>query len=123
MIPNEPYFSKLEPYILPAILVLVAVAAFGLGRLSAAPGHQALRILYPNAQLATPTAARVGEPAPASAKTAEGGSFVASKNGAKYYLTTCSGAGRIKDENKVYFASAAAAKAAGYEPAVGCPGL
>jgi hypothetical protein len=51
------------------------------------------------------------------------GSYVASKNGEKYYLSTCSGAKRINEENKVWFASAAAAQAAGYAPAANCTGL
>lgn len=49
--------------------------------------------------------------------------IVASKYGTKYYLTSCSGADRISEKNKVYFASAAAALAAGYAPASGCKGL
>lgn len=124
MVPKEPLFSKLEPYLVPAIVVLVGVGAFGLGRLSAAPGHPALRVLYPDAQLATPVAAGGGVTQPSSAKATEGfGNYVASKNGTKYYLTTCSGANRIKDENKVYFGSAAEALAAGYTAAANCPGL
>ncbi|MBU6214653.1 hypothetical protein KGM48_02305 [Patescibacteria group bacterium] len=49
--------------------------------------------------------------------------IVASKFGAKYYLTSCSGASRISAANKVYFSSAAAARAAGYSPAGNCAGL
>jgi len=126
MIPEWLNTGKIEPYLLPAIVVLVGVGAFGLGRLSASsPNHTALRIIYPNAQAATPV--KAGE---VSGKTtqpfddAQGlRNFVASKNGTKYYLTTCSGANRIKEENKVYFASAAQAQAAGYGPAANCPGL
>lgn len=51
------------------------------------------------------------------------GVYVASKNGTKYYLPTCSGAKRISDKNKVWFDTAAAATAAGYGPAANCKGL
>lgn len=51
------------------------------------------------------------------------GKIVASKNGTKYYLSECSGADRISDANKVWFASAALASAAGYTPAANCKGL
>jgi len=51
------------------------------------------------------------------------GSIVASKNGAKYYFTWCSGATRIKEENKVWFESETEAKNAGYAPASNCKGL
>ena len=46
--------------------------------------------------------------------------ILASKNGTKYYLKTCSGANRIKEENKVYFSSVEEAELAGYGPAANC---
>lgn len=51
------------------------------------------------------------------------GNYVASKNGTKYYLLSCSGVSRIKEENKVYFVTAEEAKERGLEPAKNCPGL
>ena len=132
MIPNSPIFRKLtglEPYLLPAIVALVALSAFGLGRLSAAQGQTALRVLYPEATAATPLAntAAVAQAGASSAKATQAaqgsGAYVASKNGSKYYLVTCSSANRIKAENKVYFGSAQQAAAAGYTPAANCPGL
>ena len=51
------------------------------------------------------------------------GKYVASKNGTKYYLATCSGAKRIKDENKIWFASVEDAKASGRTPASNCKGI
>lgn len=51
------------------------------------------------------------------------GKYVASKNGTRYYLPTCSGAKRIKEENKIWFKTAAEAQARGLTPAVNCPGL
>jgi hypothetical protein len=51
------------------------------------------------------------------------GKYVASKSGTKYYLPTCSGAKRIKEANKVWFASVEEAQAAGLTPASNCPGL
>lgn len=52
-----------------------------------------------------------------------GGEYVASKNGTRYYLPWCGGVSRIKEENKVWFASKEAAEAAGYTPAKNCKGL
>lgn len=51
--------------------------------------------------------------------TAEEG-VVASKNGTKYYYSHCSGVGRIKEENRVYFSDNLAAEKAGYEIAKNC---
>ncbi|HCR52100.1 TPA: hypothetical protein DIV48_00440 [Candidatus Kaiserbacteria bacterium] len=48
---------------------------------------------------------------------------VASKSGMKYYLPWCAGVERISDANKVWFASASFARAAGYAPAANCKGL
>jgi methylphosphotriester-DNA--protein-cysteine methyltransferase len=48
---------------------------------------------------------------------------VASKSGKAYHLPWCSGAQRIKEANKIYFASKAEAEQAGYTPAANCPGI
>ncbi len=61
--------------------------------------------------------------APAQAAKATTGTYMASKNGTKYYLPTCSSSNRIKPENRVWFATKAEAEAAGYAPAANCPGL
>jgi hypothetical protein len=96
------------------ILVLSSSASFGLGFLAgqgsgsggAAPSS------------AEPSLTSLPEAAPDAA-----GQVVASKNGTKYYLPECAGADRIAPANKVWFASPAAALAAGYAPAVNCKGL
>ena len=124
MLPNTDILRKLEPYIVPAIVVLVVVGAFGFGRLSALQGqHTTLRIIYPGAQVATPAGALPQSPVPSAAAGQGSGPYVASKTGTKYYLASCSGASRIKDENRIYFASAKDAADAGYGPASNCPGL
>ena len=45
---------------------------------------------------------------------------VVSKNSDKYHFTWCSGAKRIKEENKLWFETEAAAQAAGYTKAGNC---
>jgi len=103
---NKDLLRKIEAYILPAVVVMVGLAAFGLGRLSA-----------------------VGE-GPVSAvdttlpqQSTEQQKYVASKSGANYYLPTCGGVAKIKEENRVWFATVAEAQAAGYTAAINCPGL
>ena len=46
--------------------------------------------------------------------------FIASKNSTKYHLPNCSNATRIKDSNKICFASEEEAKSKGYERAKCC---
>jgi hypothetical protein len=123
-----------------AILVLSSMGSFGLGVLA---GHEQgggapeddfwIEKLgeQPAAVGATaPTSSQTENPAPAPAKEpvempapATAGSYVASKTGTKYYLPWCGTANRIKEENKVWFATKAEAEAAGYEPAANCKGL
>ena len=45
---------------------------------------------------------------------------VVSKNSDKYHFTWCSGAKRIKEENKIWFADEATAQTAGYTKAGNC---
>lgn len=46
--------------------------------------------------------------------------FVASKAGTKYYPVGCKSVSRIKDENKIYFASAIDAQKAGFQSSGVC---
>lgn len=96
MIPESSLLRKLAHLVLPAIVVLVGLSSFGLGRLSVQKSSVA-----------------------ASGGTEK--SFVASISGGKYYLPSCRGASQIKEENRIWFETAAQAQAAGYEPAENCP--
>ncbi len=48
------------------------------------------------------------------------GDFIASKNGAVYYPTACKYASRIKDENRLFFASVADAEGSGFKRSTQC---
>ena len=58
----------------------------------------------------------------ASANVAKG-KVVASKRGSKYHYPWCSGAKRMSEKNKIWFATIEAARQAGYTPAKNCKGL
>lgn len=93
-----------------AVLILASSASFGLGYLAGIDAGQG-------------SDAKI-EDLPASATaTSATGRYVASKNGTKYYLPSCTGVEKISEANKVWFASVAAAQAAGYTPAANCAGL
>ena len=47
--------------------------------------------------------------------------FMASINGKVYYPVNCEAAKRIKEENRIWFASKEEAEADGYTPAQNCP--
>lgn len=107
------------------ILLLSCTAAFGLGYLTGkeagkGSGGERLWIEELSKEASLQPAAAASAPVAAPATT---GTYVGSKGGTKYHLPTCSGAKRIKEENKVWFSTKEEAMAAGYTPAANCPGL
>ena len=128
-----------EDLIIVAIIVLVGISGFGLGRLSILEtNREPVHILEPNGVEAPHQVSAVMEGSNSikhKAQTASvknsipnnevssSGEVVASKNGTKYHLPWCSGAKRINEANKITFASKAEAEKAGYTPAANCPGL
>jgi len=122
------FVERRDVYIV-LIVIFVSVASFGLGKLSYKPEeHESVRIenVFENTSLNNIIEV-VGEdnvtaqPPVASVTTV--GSFVGSKNSDKYHFPWCSGALRIKEENKVWFSSREEAEMAGYTPAANCKGL
>jgi hypothetical protein len=120
-IPNIAGGRKGGEYGIALVLVLLGAVSFGLGRLSATNDAPSTIATCAAAPAALPIAQAGGEQA--VPRSAVGGQFVASKNGSVYHLPWCSGAQRIKEENKVWFASKDAAARAGYRPAANCKGL
>lgn len=112
------------------VVVLAAVAGFGTGLLAGREGAQTKDQLWienlpmeerqPAPQAKAPAQAAAAVTAIPAATT---GTYVAAKTGSVYYLPTCSGVKRIKEENKVWFQTKADAEAKGYQPAKSCPGL
>lgn len=77
----------------------------------------------PQAVQEAAAAAVMGQGSMPAAETPKEQVYMASKNGTKYYLPTCGSAKRIKEENRVWFATKAEAEAAGYSAAANCKGL
>lgn len=137
-------------YFIAAIVVLVAVAAFALGRISGLEEKRApVRVYDPskgspgevrgafidNSSLnPRPNSAgsetllniREGSTAASDATDqtiSDEGEVVASKNGTKYHYPWCAGAKQIAEKNRITFRSIAEARASGYTPAANCKGL
>lgn len=111
-----------------AIIVLVGLSGFGLGRLSAEKEEKpGLTIIGQGVEAisSAQTAAATGGTSPIGAGDlpAQAGEVVASKNGSKYHFPWCSGAKAISAANKITFTSAEEARKAGYLPASNCKGL
>ena len=111
------------------IFALVALLAFGLGRLSALKESQEtkpLQIVEPslnNTRSILTKTSREEEGMLRGLPEREQKKFVASKNGCCYHLPECPGAQRIREENKIWFSSKEEAESYGYQPAKNCPGL
>lgn len=105
--------SEIKPA---AVVVLVALASFGLGRLSAEKDKK-MPITVTQTQPAAVFEVGTGELAPPEA------GYVGSRNGSKYHLPWCAGAQRILEANKIWFASKEEAEAKGYTPAANCEGI
>ncbi len=104
------------------LLITTAGLAFGLGRLAQIEAKRPpIRIETPSTSISAVDIEELATINPPLASV--GGLYVASRSGTKYHLPWCSGALRIKEENKIWFDSKAEAEVAGYEPAANCKGL
>lgn len=102
-----------------AVCIIIGILSFILGRLSVQSSQNEsdiVHIEYP--ALVAKYEAQKGEEG--AVLSQNGGQYVASKSGTKYYKLDCSGVSRIKEENKTYFDSQVEAENAGYEPASNC---
>lgn len=110
---NDQYFYGL-------LLILVSFSSFFLGQKSVSENT----LKDNNSALVTvSTQSLIDIKTYNNSSSSSGIKVVASKSGSKYHLESCPGARTIKAENLIVFNSEVEAKAAGYTPAVNCPGL
>lgn len=112
-----------EDWFIIATVILVALIAFGIGRLTA-PKTEPIQIK--NLEKASVEDIEIkdqGKVYPPATEQSDVGRVVGSKNSDKYHLPDCPGAKQISEQNKVWFDSIEAAEKAGYKPAGNCPGL
>ena len=94
-----------------AIVLLVGIGSFGLGRFSALEDTRPPILIGQAAPLQKPAMLYMGAP------------YVASRSGSVYYYPWCAGAQKILPANQVWFAGEQEARQAGYRAAKGCKGL
>ncbi len=97
-----------------AIVILVGLASFGLGRLSK-EGSSGLKVEYAGQSA---NAIYAGENL--GRADTNSGKFFASSRGSKYYGENCKAGQSIKKENRVYFNTREEAENAGYELSSSC---
>lgn len=125
-----------------AVVVLVGLGSFGLGRLSKLTEHNPIYINYKeqpaNTLKATESLSDPEPTTPAKSLTpkefvkenptlntgseaiSSGGAFFASRIGKKYYSLGCSAGKTIKKENRIYFQTETEAINAGFEKSASC---
>lgn len=114
--------EKSDDLVIILIIVLVGFAGFGLGRLSGSPEKsEGVHIEYLERGGVGNVSATVESVR--KAPIVLSGAVVVSKNSTKYHYPWCSGAQRIKEENKIWFNTIEEARASGYTPAANCKGL
>jgi len=104
-------------------VILVALIAFGIGRLSAPKSEPILIKNLEQASVEDIDVENQGKVYPPATEQSDVGRVVGSKNSDKYHLPECPGAKQINEQNKIWFDSIEAAEKAGYKPAGNCPGL
>jgi hypothetical protein len=105
-----------------AVIFLVGLASFGLGRLSILWPKKEPLVIEEFGQKAAPLIKSTASKE-SSAVILSKGKYVASKNGTAYHFPWCPGALRIKEENKIWFQTKEEAESRGYKPAGNCEGL
>ena len=96
---------------IPTLIILVGIISFGLGRLSALESQK------------TPISITNAAHITSDLRVVPGGQFVGARGGSTYFFPWCSGAEKLVESEKVWFASEKAAQKAGYKPAQNCRGL
>jgi hypothetical protein len=119
---KEGFDVKEDVFIILAI-ILIGLAGFGLGKLSALEKGRETVTIKPTTLTATATTINSASTSAMIAGENAKSMLVASKNGTKYYFPWCSGVSKINESNKVWFDSYESAQKAGLTAAANCPNL
>jgi hypothetical protein len=106
------------------LALLIAIISFGLGRLSGLEtARKNVEIEFPKGQEASAFLGAFATTTPKAPVAKTSGTYLASKNGTKYYLPTCASSNRISIANRIWFDTKEEAESAGYSPAANCKGI
>lgn len=104
-----------------AVILLVGLISFGLGRLSV-NSSESNELVVESTPVATSEIINLKSEI-ASGGEVEAATIVGNKSSKIYHREDCPGAQRMSEANKIYFASIVEAQKAGFRPAGNCPGL
>ncbi len=114
-------FITEDVYFYTILIIMISILSFGLGRLSvleqSVTSQPSVMLTQQPASVVSSISSSTRSDPAVSTTT---GDYVASSSGTKYHLTTCLGAKRISEKNKIYFATEEEARASGYTRAKNC---
>ena len=105
-----------------AVVLLVGLISFSIGHLSVNPSSSN-ELVVESTPVAVSEIQNLKSEIATNGGEAEPTIIVGNKSSKIYHREDCSGAQSMAEANKIYFASVAAAKEAGFRPAGDCPGL
>ena len=114
--------SRGEELFLVVVILLVGLVSFGLGQISSS-SNLGGELIIESTPVETQEVVKTLEEASLAGESSGPVSIIGNKNSKIYHRSDCSGAKRMSETNKIYFASIAAAKTAGFRAAANCPGL
>lgn len=120
------FVEKIKPFYKLLLILVVAFLFFILGRLSVLEEmKEPLKIIYPREENSASVLNAINGSSDTNTISTlnTGGEVIGSKTGKKYYYPWCGSLKRVKEENRITFASIEEAKSAGYTPAGNCAGL
>ena len=119
--------EKGKDILIVAIIILVSLASFELGRLSKEKGSSGIKIEYPSQNdtqeanvISSIKSPNLSQNTKIATENSSGKIFFASSKGNKYYTISCSAGKTIKQENRVYFMTGEEAQKAGYTLSSSC---
>jgi len=111
------HFSFVRKFFLAMVIILVALLAFGIGRLSVEGKREPVKIINAEVGSRNQEASNINQTA-SVINTMNDGEVYASSKGTKYYYSYCKST--VSDKNKVVFATAKLAESAGYTLSATC---
>lgn len=113
---------SMKRFFVPALIVLVGVGGFGLGKLVKVEESRPPVTVenFTEAAVAAITPPVTGGASSTVSTPVKTGKYLAARGGTAYYLPTCASAERIAEKNKIWFDTKEEAEKLGYRPAQNC---
>lgn len=119
---NQTFVKRISTIWVIVSLISVGATLYLVGRIDASESGvpSSIQVMYPDEVAIRKSTVSDLSVSPSQIPSSGENALVASKNGTRYYTPGCSGIGRIKEENRVYFDTVESAEAEGLTLAQAC---